>query len=60
MICGIQTATIISLEEQFRGWAAQIHRLHADPQAQIPAFPIAAPLAVLRRMDRFALGGAIG
>jgi len=30
--------TIISVEEQFRGWAAQIHRLHADSYAQIPAY----------------------
>ena len=31
-------ATIISVEEQFRGWVAQIHRLHADPEAQIPVY----------------------
>jgi hypothetical protein len=31
-------ATIISVEEQFRGWVAQIHRLHADPQAQIAVY----------------------
>ena len=31
-------ATIVSVEEQLRGWLAQIHRLHADAYAQIPAY----------------------
>ncbi len=42
-------ATIISVEEQFRGWTAQIHRLHADPRAQIPAYA-----RLLRRLEFYA------
>jgi len=31
-------ATIVSAEEQLRGWLAQIHRSRDDPQAQIGAY----------------------
>lgn len=31
-------ATIISAEEQLRGWLAQIHKTHANPIAAIPIY----------------------
>jgi tRNA(fMet)-specific endonuclease VapC len=42
------TTTIVTVEEQLRGWLAEIHRL-ADPHRQIPAYE-----RLQRRIDFFA------
>jgi tRNA(fMet)-specific endonuclease VapC len=43
------SATIVSAEEQLRGWLAQIHRMHDDPHAQIYAYA-----RLQRRLDFYA------
>jgi len=42
-------ATIVSVEEQFRGWVAHIHRLHGDVEAQVPVYA-----SLQRRLEFYA------
>ena len=43
------SATIVSAEEQLRGWLAQLHRIHADPHAAVPVYA-----RLQRRLDFYA------
>ena len=52
-------ATIISAEEQLRGWLAQLHQTHSDPHRAIPIYARLQPSGILRELDCSSVGNCL-